>query len=311
MEFFLLGGEGINGGECVNSSAATSSPSAALKTASALPSASVFTMALAGALLLILSGCTGYFFQPKKEFRHDPVIESFNIEDVYFKTPDGLTLHGWLMRPRQKSRGTILFLHGNYGNVSVQVNGVLWLVNEGYTVFAFDYRGYGRSEGSPTVEGVHVDAVAALEYALSIPGGGKFFVFGQSLGGAVAVHTVSNFRHKERISALVIESAFSSYRLIAREKADEVFILSPLKYPISYLVNDDYSPVKWAAGVAPVPFLIMHGKNDPVVGAHHASLIYEAAGQPKELWITQPDGHIYSFADAAVRARFLEFLSRF
>ena len=271
----------------------------------------VFTTVLAGVVLLMLSGCTGYFFQPKKEFAHDPVLDRFNVEDVYFKTPDGLTLHGWLLRPRQKSRGTILFLHGNYGNVSVQVNGILWLVNEGYTVFAFDYRGYGRSEGSPTVEGVHADAEAALEYALSIQGDGKFFIFGQSLGGAIAVYTVANFRHKERISALAVESAFSSYRLIAREKAAEILVTSLLKYPISYLVNDDYSPVKWAAGVGPVPLLIMHGVKDPVVGTHHAALIYEAAGQPKELWITEPHGHVYSFADTSVRTRFLEFLSRF
>ena len=83
-------------------------------------------------------------------------------------TPDGLKLHGWHLKAKDKSRGTILQLHGNAENISTHVNSVLWLALEGYDVFNFDYRGYGKSEGSPTLDGVHIDARAALETVLKL-----------------------------------------------------------------------------------------------------------------------------------------------
>src|SRR5512134_443700 len=114
-------------------------------------------------ILLLCEGCTHLIFSPRqREFFPIPYARHYGPQDVYFKTPDGLKLHGWFLKAQGEPEGTILVLHGNAENLSTHVNGVLWLVDEGYNIFIFDYRGYGRSEGTPTIAGVHVDAEAAL-----------------------------------------------------------------------------------------------------------------------------------------------------
>ncbi len=262
-------------------------------------------------LILLFSGCGPLFFYPQKQLYDNPVARQFSPEDIYFGTPDGLTLHGWFFRvAKPDARATILVLHGNAENLSTHVNSVLWLITEGFNVFIFDYRGYGNSQGRPSMQGVHVDAEAALEKLLSLPHVDKeqIIVLGQSIGGAIAVHLVANTPYKDRIAALVIDSAFSGYRLIAREKLAQVFITWPFQYPLSYLIGDSYSPIRWIGNVSPVPVLIIHGDKDPVVPLHHGRMLYDAARDPKEFWETTVPGHVTSFADEGVRNRFSRYL---
>lgn len=253
--------------------------------------------------LVLTSGCTGLFFYPEKRHYDNPAAKLFSPENIYFKTDDGLTLHGWLLRTPGEAVGTVLVMHGNAQNVSTHVNGVLWLVREGFNVFLFDYRGYGWSEGRPTIQGIHQDAEAALETLVMMPGinHDRIIVLGQSLGGAVAVYTAVNSPERKHIKALVIDSAFSGYRLIAREKLSQLIVTWPVQYPLSYLFNDAYSPVKWIAKVSPVPVIIIHGEQDAVVPAHHAEALFDAAREPKQLWRVPRLGHIQSFANVVVR----------
>src|SRR3972149_8064441 len=155
-------------------------------------------------LLMTATGCSSLFFYPQKAHFDNPALKSVSYEDVYFMTSDGLRLHGWYLKTKDKSRGTILQLHGNAENISSHVNSVLWLALEGYDVFSFDYRGYGKSQGSPTLDGVHIDARAALETVLKLPDINKerIFVLGQSLGGAIAVYTVANSPYKNRVKGV-------------------------------------------------------------------------------------------------------------
>jgi fermentation-respiration switch protein FrsA (DUF1100 family) len=262
-------------------------------------------------LALTLTGCSGLFFYPSRQMVDNPVLAMFTPEDVSFRSEDGVGLHGWLFRAKEP-KGSILVLHGNAENISTHVGSVLWLVPAGYNLFIFDYRGYGRSEGRPTIRGVHLDAQAALDKLLSLPGidSGRIVVLGQSIGGSIAVYLVAHTPHKDRIRALVIDSAFSSYRRIAREKMDDFWITWPFQYPFSLFFNDDYSAVKFIGQVAPVPLLILHGEQDPIVPVHHGWLLYEAASEPKELRITAQPGHIRAFADEAGRRDLLRFLDR-
>jgi fermentation-respiration switch protein FrsA (DUF1100 family) len=259
--------------------------------------------------LLCSTGCMSLFFYPRKQLAYNPVAQHFSPRDVWFKASDGVNLHGWFFSGGPNAKGTVLVLHGNAENLSTHVNGVLWLVKAGFNLFIFDYRGYGKSEGGPSIQGVHLDAEASLKTLLSMPQvKSQIIVLGQSLGGAIAVYTVANFPYKDRIAALVVDSAFSGYRRIAREKLAEHFITWPFQYPLSFLFNDAYSPVKWIRKVSPVPILILHGGRDPVVPVHHAHLLFEEALQPKELWETTAPGHISSFGDEGIREKLVRYL---
>jgi len=255
------------------------------------------------------AGCTYLFFKPTKAMFENAEVRKRNPEDVYFKSSDGLTLHGWYFRAKEE-KGTILVCHGNVENMSTHVTLDLWLIDAGYNLFIFDYRGYGISEGTPDVKGIHLDAEGALETVLfTLPRANQddIIVFGKSLGGAVAVYTVTHSLFKNRVKALVLDSPFSSYRMIAREKIAQSIIGWPFQYPLSFLVNDDYSAVKYIAGVSPIPVIIVHGIYDAIVPVHHSRILYESAREPKELYELTIPGHVLAQADGGVRRRLLEF----
>jgi fermentation-respiration switch protein FrsA (DUF1100 family) len=269
-----------------------------------------FALLLLAACLAILPACDSYFFYPRRTFVANPHLDLVVHEDVFFVSPDGVRLHGWLLRPNGEPRGTILFFHGNAENISTHVGAVLWLAMEGYQVFLIDYRGYGKSEGTPGMEGIHLDALAAIDRLFRMEGVDKdrIVVFGQSLGGAVAVYAVANSPHRDRIRALILDSAFSGYRRIAREKIAELILLWPFQSPLSLLVTDRYSPSRWIERIGPVPVLILHGEADKVVPVKHGVQLYRLAEEPKQLWITPGAGHIQSLSDGNLRKRLLCFL---
>jgi alpha-beta hydrolase superfamily lysophospholipase len=143
--------------------------------------------------LICSAGCTSLFFYPEKQLLDNPAAQKFSPEDIWFKASDGVNLHGWFFNGGPKATGTVLVLHGNAENLSTHVNSVLWLVKEGFNLFIFDYRGYGKSEGSPGINGVHLDAEAALKTLLTMPraGGKQIIVLGQSIGGAASIRRIS------------------------------------------------------------------------------------------------------------------------
>jgi fermentation-respiration switch protein FrsA (DUF1100 family) len=260
-------------------------------------------------LLLAATNCSGLFFHPSRDMQESPAVKLFPHRDVVFPSSDGVPIHGWYF-PAENARGSILVLHGNAQNLSAHVNSILWLVKEGFNIFIIDYRGYGWSGGNPDLAGAHRDAEAALEKLFSLPetDTDKVVVLGQSLGGSIAVYTVAHSPRKNHIRALVIDSAFSSYRLIAREKAANIWLTWPFQYPFSWTISDRYSAEKWIGQVSPAPILILHGLDDPVVPAHHGRLLFEAARDPKQIWLTARPGHIQSFGDDVVRSQLSSFL---
>ncbi|MCK9419772.1 MAG: alpha/beta hydrolase [Nitrospirae bacterium] len=262
-------------------------------------------------IILLAPGCTHLFFKPTKELVINPAILKYSPSDVYFRSSDGLTLHGWYFRAREE-RGTILICHGNVENLSTHVMLDLWLIDAGYNLFIFDYRGYGRSEGSPDVKGIQLDAEAALETLLFTLPRAKYdniIIFGKSLGGAVAVYTVANSPHKYRVKALILDSVFSSYRAIAREKISDSIIGWPFQYPLSLLINDDFSPINYVHRIAPVPIVIIHGRADDIVPEHHGRQLYDAALLPREFWVPAMPGHVRAQADEGTRKKLLNYLS--
>ncbi|MBU1888379.1 MAG: alpha/beta fold hydrolase, partial [Candidatus Omnitrophica bacterium] len=125
---------------------------------------------------------------PTKDMEIAPGYMGFKYEDVYFKTPDNARLNAWFF-PADDSTATILFCHGNGGNISHRIEKIALLNNLGLDVSIFDYRGYGRSRGRPSEKGFYADAGSAYGYLVSEKNISpeKIILYGESLGGAVAI----------------------------------------------------------------------------------------------------------------------------
>ncbi len=260
--------------------------------------------------LLAACGCSGLFLHPQREHVPNPRLAGVEREDVWIPTPDGVRLHGWLLRPRRAALGTCVFFHGNAENVSTHVNSVLWLVEAGHQVVAVDYRGFGHSGGKADLAGAHRDALATLDWVFSAAGveTDRVFVLGQSLGGAAAIYAVARSAHRERVRLLIADSAPAGYRRIAREKISRLIITWPFQYPLSLGIDDRHSAERWIGKVGPVPVLVLHGGVDRIVPVRHARLLHELAPDPKGLWIVRDAGHIQALANPPLRRQLLDVL---
>ena len=265
---------------------------------------------IAGMLSAVLAGCSSVFFYPYRPYIQTPERLGLAYEDVYFNAADGTRLHAWFLPAQGKAVGTILFLHGNAENISTHIMSVNWLPARGFNVFLLDYRGYGASEGEPTLEGVQDDVSSALRTLLARPdvNPDRIVVFGQSLGGTIAIYNVAHSPYRRHVRALVEESAFASYRQIAREKLDNVWLTWLFQYPLSWTISDRYSPSKAVAQVSPIPLLIIHGDKDFIVPVHNAKRLFDLAREPKQMWIVEGGGHIQAFQHEKYRDRFVDYL---
>jgi alpha-beta hydrolase superfamily lysophospholipase len=239
-----------------------------------------------------LTGCASqFFFYPSKTLYGLPSVLGQTFEDVWFESLDGTQLHGWWVEGEGEVHGTVIHFHGNAQNLSAHYAYVDWLPAAGYNVFAFDYRGYGWSEGKPSRSGAVRDSRAALREVLrrTAETGEPVYVLGQSLGGAMALAALSRESH-ERVCGVAVDSAFSSYRGIVREKMALLPVIKYLRYPLSWLVVvDRYQPLRSAAKLEGLPILFLHGTKDRVVPYHHSEKLYRAAAEPKML-VTIPGG---------------------
>ena len=267
---------------------------------------------IAALLSISLMGCNGVFFQPYREWVQTPDRLGLVYEDVRFQANDGTSLHAWFLPAQGKAIGTILFLHGNAENISTHIGAVYWLPARGFNVFLPDYRGYGMSQGVPSFPGVQDDVNSALRTLLARKDvqAGRIVVFGQSLGGAIAIYNVAHSPYRQHIRALVTESAFASYHQIAREKLAHFWLSWPLQYPLSWTVSDAYSPSAAVAQISPIPFLVIHGDQDQIVPLHHGQRLFELAKEPKQLWIVKGGGHIEAFRHQAYRDQFVAYLTK-
>ncbi|MBF0286662.1 MAG: alpha/beta hydrolase [SAR324 cluster bacterium] len=250
---------------------------------------------LVSLVLALIPGCNQLFYNPTSLEYLTPKQLGFAYENVYFHSQDGTKLHGWFL-PAQSgnAKGTIIHYHGNSENLSHYFFHVFYFAQRSYNLFMFDYRGYGKSSGEATPQGVYEDAIAALNYVKNRPDvhPDKLIVFGQSLGGALALRMMGEIK-PEGIVAVVTEGAFYAYQQIAEEKMQEVWFTKLLKYPLSLLLfDDDYAPAPVIKNIAPVPLLIVHGTRDNVVPYHHGSQIFKAAQEPKQMWTIDNGKHV-------------------
>lgn len=260
--------------------------------------------------VLSLPGCTNVFFQPQKTQYLTPDKIGLVYEDVYFNSTDGVKLHGWWLPAIGKAKGTVLFLHGNAENISTHIASVHWLPAQQYNVFLPDYRGYGKSEGNPSLEGAQMDINSAMKYLLQRPGidTEHIVILAQSLGGAMSLYNVAHSPYRDKIKALITDSAFSDYRGIAREKLGAFWLTWSLQWPLSFTIDNDYSPLPVADKISPIPLLIIHGDQDQVVPLSHGQALFAKAAQPKVMWVVEGGRHIDAFRQKKYQGLLIEYL---
>lgn len=194
------------------------------------------------------------------------------FKDVRFKAGDGVELHGWYFPANTNSARShlaVLYCHGNAGNIGYRLDTCAALLDTGVSVFAFDYRGYGRSQGRPNEEGTYRDAQAACQWLV---GRGirstNVVAFGESLGGGVAAELAV----REPLGGLVLQSTFTCIQDIGAE----FFPWLPVRW-LSTIRYDTRAKLQRLH----LPVLVMHSPADELVGFHHAKANFDAANQPK------------------------------
>lgn len=217
-------------------------------------------------------------YYPDKDILETPDSLNIAYEEVNFKTSDRPTLNGWFI-PAKSAKITVLYCHGNAGNISHRLHKVKFFHESGVNFFIFDYRGYGKSTGSPKEKGLYKDARAAYDYLLSRTDVDKdrIVVYGKSLGGAVAADLCLN----RRAGALILEGSFASVVLAAQE-------LYPF-LPMKLLVAQKYDTVSKVKHIS-IPKLIVHGKDDEVISFNHGRILFAAACEPKQ-FLSFSGGH--------------------
>lgn len=237
-----------------------------------------------------------YYPEPGRNIIAAPDYVGLTYEPVEISTTDGETLHGWFV-PAPAAKGTMLFFHGNAGNISHRLEYLLMFHRLGYNTFIFDYRGYGQSSGSPSESGTYLDAQAAWRYLTETKGipSARIVLFGESLGGAVAAWLAMS----EKPGALVLASVFTS----VPDMAAKIYSFLPVRL----LSRFDYNTIEYLRSVT-CPVFVAHSSQDDIVPFAHGRALYQAAPEPKRFLELQ-GGHNSGFI--FMREDWVEALGKF
>lgn len=223
-----------------------------------------------------------FIYYPDPHWMIVPVDIGLQAEDVLLSPEPDVELHAWFFT-RSEAIATLLFCHGNAGNVSHRLENVAHLVHTGFQVLLFDYRGYGHSSGQPSEAGLYRDAATAWAHLVQRPdtGDAPRVIFGRSLGGAVALELAMRAQADAvPPDGLILESTFTSARAMAR-------LAFPVPLPALPIKYDSLSKIHRLK----IPLLMIHGQQDELIPIAQGRALFEAAPEPK-IWVPIPGaGH--------------------
>ncbi len=219
-------------------------------------------------------------FYPSKEFFSSPAEAGVDFEEIFIETEDSEKLHGYFLPAKNKTNNIMIYFHGNADNVSAWHEAPVEIQKHvSVNALIVDYRGYGKSTGKPTIQGVIKDAYAMYKYL--IERGFKpndISLYGRSLGGAIALELAI----QEKVKSIVVQSSFSSLKDIAHDL-----------YPMlpGLIIKNRFLNSKHLIKKINIPILISHGSLDEVVPVSHSYKLFELANKPKKLLILEGAMH--------------------
>ncbi|RLD77294.1 MAG: alpha/beta hydrolase [Bacteroidetes bacterium] len=223
-----------------------------------------------GMSLLLFLMQSKMLYQPSQGYDYDPADYGLEYEAVSLLTPDGVTVTAWFV-PAEGADRTILFCHGNAGNISHRID-TLKMFNElGLNCLIVDYRGYGQSTGRPTEKGTLIDILAGFQWLVEEKGTRpeQTILFGRSLGGSVAAIIAKDVHP----AALVLESSFTSF--------DDVGSHYYPWLPVRLFTRFDYNTLEAVKEIT-CPVLVIHSPNDEIIPYTFGQQIFAAANEPKQ-----------------------------
>lgn len=229
-------------------------------------------------------------------------VSGLEPEDIYFTSSDGTKLHGWYFANPSANKA-LLFHHGNAGNATTRLGLIQLQVAAGLSVFIYDYRGYGRSEGLPDPAGICRDGCAAFDFLIDTKNFAPSNIvnYGESLGAAVACQV----SRQNPGAGLILQSGFCSLRKIGTEVAPWIAVFPGFLFPRPPLDN-----VAILEKAHP-PLMILHGMKDQVVPFHHGQELARQASEPKR-FVQFPDADhsdIFMVDPAGYKLALEEFMS--
>ena len=213
---------------------------------------------------------------PDKKIGATPDKIKLKFDEITLETADQVKINAWWL-PNDKAKATLLFSHGNAGNISNRLEKLKIFHDLGLNVLIYDYRGYGKSEGKPNEKGLYADAQAANDYAVKekkIPAD-QIISYGESLGGAVAAHLAAGNKAK----ALILDSTFSSLEEMAKERMPLLAGLAKGKFDTLASLKKTECPV-----------LVLHSPDDEVVPYKQGRSLFDTAKEPKS-FVKLSGGH--------------------
>lgn len=206
-------------------------------------------------------------------------LSGLPLEEARFRAEDGPHLFGWYVRAPH-SPAVLLWCHGNAGNIIHRLENLRALYRTGLSVLLFDYRGYGRSEGRPSEQGLYRDAVAAHDYlrAKERVSPERVVLFGRSLGGAVAGEVAL----RRPAAGLILESSFPSVEAVAR--------FHYWGLPAHWLIGADFRLIDRLPHLA-LPSLVIHGDRDDLIPPALGKAVFDALKDPKSFYLVPGADH--------------------
>jgi hypothetical protein len=239
--------------------------------------------------ILIFVFCFRYIerhsiYYPMKDISATPADMGWRYEDVTFKSSDKNSLNGWFI-PANGSGPTVIFCHGNAGNISHRLSKISILKGLGLDVFIFDYRGYGKSEGTPSESGLYKDTAAAYEYCVNVRKIPKdrIILYGESIGSAAVI----DLARTAEVGALIAEEPFTSVKDMAR-----------LAFPFfpHFIFSSRFDSLTKIKGLR-CPKLIIHAVDDEIVPFEQGEALFVAAPPPKK-FLKLRGSHNTAFLDS-------------
>ncbi|MEA2091577.1 MAG: alpha/beta hydrolase [Campylobacterota bacterium] len=218
------------------------------------------------AMMTLFQSKLVYF--PSTNIDTNPQSVGLEYESIIFDSNDKTKLHAWYI-PKEDANTTLLFLHGNGGNISHRLDSIKLFNSLGLNVFIFDYRGYGNSEGSANEQNTYDDARSAWDYLLKNKGikAESIIIFGRSLGGAIAANLGSTLKPK----GIILESTFTT----VKEFASDAYPFVP-----EVLIRFNYETTKYLKNID-YPLLVVHSEDDNIIPFKYGEAVFKNANEPK------------------------------